>query len=113
MHEYSIVMSLIDAVRAEMDLHGASSVRRVVVRVGELSGVDPELLVTAYSTFSQDTVCRDAELELKHVSADWRCSQCGAPIRRGEVLRCAECRIPVTLHSGDEIILESIEMEVP
>jgi hypothetical protein len=29
------------------------------------------------------------------------------------VLRCASCAVPARLVSGDEILLEQIEMEVP
>ena len=113
MHEYSIVMSLLDAVQAEMELRRATGVRKVVIRIGELSGVDPELLVSAYSTIQQDTVCRDSELELKYVAAIWKCSMCDGTIPRGEILHCLACGIPATMQAGNEIILEQLEMEVP
>lgn len=113
MHEYSIVMSLLEAVQAEMEKHRATVVRRVVIRIGELSGVDPELLASAFTTIREDTVCRDSELELKYVAADWRCGVCGTAIQRGEILHCPSCRIPATMQAGNEIILERVEMEVP
>jgi hypothetical protein len=33
-------------------------------------------------------------------------------LARGEILRCPSCRLPARLASGDEILLEQIEMEV-
>jgi len=48
-----------------------------------------------------------------HVPAVWRCSRCDQPIAAGAVLRCPSCGRPARLASGDGIILERIEMEVP
>ena len=45
--------------------------------------------------------------------AAWGCPACAASIPAGAVLRCAACGASAKLLSGDEIILEQIEMEVP
>jgi hydrogenase nickel incorporation protein HypA/HybF len=47
MHEYSIVGSLMQRVEAEARQRGATSVGRIRIALGELSGVDPELLASA------------------------------------------------------------------
>ena len=63
MHEYSIVQSLVNRVEEEARARGATGVHRVGVRLGELSGVDPESLATAYHTFRVGTICeRSASL---------------------------------------------------
>ena len=56
MHEYGIVASLIDRVAQEATPRRAR-VHRLQVAVGELAGVDVELLRTAYDTFRPATVC--------------------------------------------------------
>ncbi len=112
MHEYSIVGELISRVEAEARAHGATSVQRLQVRIGELAGVETELLATAYAIFREKTICCDAELEIEPVPAQWVCPQCRHSISRGEVLRCSTCRVPARLEGGDEIILDRIEMEV-
>jgi hydrogenase nickel incorporation protein HypA/HybF len=111
-HEYSIVQALIDKVAEEARSRGAVAIRRVEVRIGELSGVDPELLKTAYETFRDGTVCREAALEVLPAPACWVCPDCGAAIPPGTVLRCGGCDRPARLSGGDEILLERIEMEV-
>ena len=45
MHEYSIVRALLDRVEAEAQARKATAVRHIRVRIGELAGVDPELLL--------------------------------------------------------------------
>ena len=48
MHEYSIVAALLDRVDREARAHGAERVQRLHLRIGELSGVEVELLRTAW-----------------------------------------------------------------
>jgi hydrogenase nickel incorporation protein HypA/HybF len=124
MHEYSIVQSLVDSVEkavlrplcGEKRYHKEDEedeVRRIVVRIGELSGVDCELLATAYEVFRAGTICENATMTIDRIPARWACPKCDRDIPRGAVLRCAECNEPAQLASGDELILQRIEMEVP
>lgn len=112
MHEYSIVEALLRRVESEARLRKATAVGRIRVALGELSGVDPGLLSTAYETFRARTLCEDAEMEIRTVPAIWVCRACGLPIAAGSLLRCPACQSPARLASGDEIVLEQIEMEV-
>jgi hydrogenase nickel incorporation protein HypA/HybF len=114
MHEYSLVQALVTRVEAEARKRGALAVHRLSVRVGELSGVDPELFQTAYETFRAGTVCEGAALALSRIPASWSCPSCKRPIARGAVLRCAACDAPARLDDGgDALTLDGIEMEVP
>jgi len=111
-HEYSIIAALLERVRAEAAAHGASAVTRLWVQVGELSGVECELLRTAYETFRERTICKDAPLELSRIPARWACTRCDREIASGDALTCPECGRPATLCGGDELMLQRIEMEV-
>jgi hydrogenase nickel incorporation protein HypA/HybF len=111
-HEYSIVQALVARVEDLSRQHRAQSVRRLVVKIGELAGVETDLLATAYETFRERTCCEAAELTILPVEAKWTCPQCGTPVPRPGVLRCNRCGEPARLVQGDEIVLERIEMEV-
>lgn len=113
MHEYSIVQALVERVDVEARARRATAVHRLAVRIGELSGVDVDLLTTAYATFRERTICDRAELDLQLVPARWECPDCGAAIGRGDLLTCPSCAVPAHLVQGDEIVLDRIEMEVP
>jgi hydrogenase nickel incorporation protein HypA/HybF len=113
MHEYSIVQALVERVDAEVKSRHATSVQRLSIRIGELSGVDPDLLTTAYNIFRERTVCERAELDLTIVPARWACERCSRPIGPGSLLKCEACGVPARLAEGDEIMLDRIEMEVP
>jgi hydrogenase nickel incorporation protein HypA/HybF len=111
-HEYSIVQSLMAHIEAHARQHQAVAVRRVTVRIGELSGVEPDLLQTAYDLLKERSLCAEAPLDITTVESRWECRQCGRPVARGLVLRCDACGAPARLVAGDEIVLERIELEV-
>ncbi|TFH32899.1 MAG: hydrogenase maturation nickel metallochaperone HypA [Myxococcales bacterium] len=113
MHEYSIVASLIDRVQHEAAAHGGARVHRLHVKIGELSGVELDLLKTAFDTFRERTICDGAELAIATVAARWACPSCNRPVARGAILRCDTCGSPARMIEGDEIILQRIEMEAP
>lgn len=111
MHEYSIVQALLEQVSSEARTHGAATVHKIRVQIGEASGVESDLLQTAFELARMRTICDAAELEIVPVAARWECDKCGAVIQTGEILRCKPCGQPARLVQGDEIVLERLEME--
>jgi hydrogenase nickel incorporation protein HypA/HybF len=111
MHEYSIVQSLVDSVAAAVADREAT-VLRIDVAIGELAGVDCALLTTAFEVFREGTLCEHATLTIDRIPARWECSRCGGEVARGGFLRCALCNRPARLATGDEIVLQRIELEV-
>jgi len=112
MHEYSIASELLDRVEAELRRHERAEVLGIWVRVGEVSGVDLELLRSAWSLVREGTPCARAELELAAEPVRWSCPRCASDIESGAVLACSRCGAPARLASGDALVLERIEMEV-
>ena len=113
MHEYSIVLALMERIESEVAARHAVAVHRVRVRIGGLSGVEPDLLRSAFEIVRERTLCQAAALEIEAVPVSWVCSGCERPIQAGTVLECPVCRAPARLSAGDEIVLDQIEMEVP
>jgi hydrogenase nickel incorporation protein HypA/HybF len=111
-HEYSLVSSLLDRVEAEARARRATAVRRVCLRIGELSGVETDLFRSAYEMLRERSVCARAELEIEAEPGRWRCAECGGEPVHGAALRCPGCGGPLGLVAGDGIILQRIEMEV-
>ena len=58
MHELGIAASVLQEAQQEAHRHPGTRLRKVKVRVGELSGVNPEAL-----SFSFEVLVRDAGLE--------------------------------------------------
>jgi hydrogenase nickel incorporation protein HypA/HybF len=112
MHEYGIVQTLLQRVEEETAGRGAAAVRRIRLRLGELAGVETELLREAYRVFRERSVCAQADLDIVSAPAVWACSRCGAELPRGARPWCEHCLAPARLIRGDEIVLERIELEV-
>ena len=111
MHEYSLVEAMLARVEAAAEAHGASTVHRIRMRIGELSGVETALFGYAFEMARRGTKSATAELEVIPVKARWSCPRCQQPIELGSPLLCAGCEVPARLLEGDEILLEQIEMD--
>jgi hydrogenase nickel incorporation protein HypA/HybF len=111
-HEYSIVSALLDRIEVEARSRGASSVASIRVAIGGQAGLDPDLLRSAFEIARAGTPCAAAALELREIPAVWRCRVCGGELRAEGPRRCPSCDAPGRLDSGDEIVLESLELEV-
>jgi hydrogenase nickel incorporation protein HypA/HybF len=112
MHEYSIASALLRMAEQEAAKHAAERVVRLELRLGELSGVEPDLLETAWSLVRERSICDGVDLVIERVAARWVCSRCAHVIERGALLGCPECGSRAELECGDELMLDRIEMEV-
>lgn len=113
MHEYSIVQSLIGLCEEHAKENRAKHVTRVVIKVGKLSGVEPQLLQSAFDTFKEQTVCAEAMLEIQIQPPVVRCRACGEEsIIEDAWFRCHHCQSSdVTCIDGEEMFLQRLEME--
>ena len=69
MHELSIALSLVEAVCDELPQWGSNvTVRRVVVRVGPLSGVVSDALAFAFDVAAEGTAIAGARLEIEEAA---------------------------------------------
>jgi hydrogenase nickel incorporation protein HypA/HybF len=112
MHEYSLVMSLIERVQSEATQRSAKRVRRISIRVGELCGVEAELLSSAFEIARIGTLCETAALDVKLEPATWTCPKCETRLDPAKSLRCATCDTAGKLAQGGDLLFEQMEIEV-
>jgi hydrogenase nickel incorporation protein HypA/HybF len=112
MHELSICQALLTQVEALAVQHQAQRVCLIVVQVGPLGGVEPDLLSHAFTIARAGTVAADAELVLETLPVRIRCQQCGAESEvEANHLCCNACGDWHTqLLSGDELLLARVEL---
>ena len=113
MHERSLVRALLRQVEHVAAEHPSCRILTIRLCIGEFSGVEPELLATAYGHLVRDTPLRDAALELKYVPLEATCEQCGGRFRverfKFKCVTCGSVRLVVT--GGEEMLLESVTFE--
>lgn len=113
MHEVSLVEALFDQTDAAIGAHPSATVRLVLVRIGELAGVDVGLFRTAFDGCKGERGYAGAALDVEIESAAWACERCGAPVATEGPLRCRACEGDARLRAGGALILQRLELEVP
>ncbi len=113
MHEYSIVQSLIELCEENAEKYHAVRIDKVIVKIGVLSGVEPDLLKIAFDAFKEKTICNDAELVINIQPLIIQCNECGL-ISEPKKIRyiCKQCNsINVKIVDGEEMYLIRLKME--
>jgi len=112
-HELSIVAALFEILEEKAREQGALRITAVTLRVGRLSGVVPDLVVSAFDATKKGTLAEEARLEIESAPFDFRCRACGgADIREEPAVACAACGSrDIELLGGLDVIVERIEVE--
>ena len=110
MHELSVASAIVDTAIRHAD---GRRVTVVSVCAGQLRQVVPESLAFYFEHVARDTVCDGARLELEVVPARLLCDACAHDWQLDQaVFRCPACGGgEVRVSSGDELEVESIEIE--
>lgn len=113
MHELSICHSMLNQVSDIVHTHGADSVSRITLRVGPLSGIEPQLLMQAFPLASAGTVAEHATLVIESLPIRVACNECGQESEAtANKLICQHCgHYQTRLISGDELLLANLELE--
>jgi hydrogenase nickel incorporation protein HypA/HybF len=112
-HELAVAQALVEQVDAVIDQHNASAASLIRVRIGPLAGVVPELLASAFPLAAAGSRMERAVLDLVAAPVKVRCQTCGldteAAMNRLICGACGDWHTQVI--SGDELLLESVELE--
>ena len=112
MHELSVCQQLLSQATRIAREHGAERIERIVVAAGPLSGVEPDLLVQAFSVARAGTLAREAELEIESGVVVVRCRSCRTesevPVNRLLCAKCGNWQVDVT--QGEDLLLLSLEL---
>lgn len=112
MHELGIVFHIIDTVEEVARNNDLTSVCKVTLSLGEVSGVLPDYLVDCWNWAVKRTdVLHDAALDVVQIDAVTVCNGCGKTyptVRHGKT--CPYCQSSQTvLLCGNEIEIDTIE----
>lgn len=128
MHEMSLVRCLLRQVeqiagsrlvnknsvhKNSADNSNAAAVREVTIELGPLSGVESDLVTSAYKQLINETSFGNAELIIQEVPLVIRCLRCRCDSSVNEfIFRCSHCGSgSVQVIRGDEFRLVSITVD--
>ncbi|HVP37220.1 MAG TPA: hydrogenase maturation nickel metallochaperone HypA [Terriglobales bacterium] len=114
MHELSLAQGIIQVIEEELGKSKEKGiVRKINLRVGKLSFVEPEALVFSFEFCSKKTQCENAKLVIEKVPLNCKCQDCGKGFSPEEaVFICPDCNSSrIKIISGEEFCIDSFEIE--
>ncbi len=114
MHELSIAMSIVGLAIEESDRRGGAEITAVHLRLGLLSGVVKDALLSSYQMACEDTVLAGSKLIVEEVPVVVFCPQCEAerPVHSLQMFTCSECGTPTgDVVQGRELMVVGLEVE--
>ena len=112
MHELSIAMSILDMAEEEAGRRGAE-VDVIHIKLGALSGIVKEALLSAYDLARTETTLETAQLLIEEVPVMIFCPRCQAPrsVPSIQKISCSECETPSSeILQGRELQVVALEL---
>jgi hydrogenase nickel incorporation protein HypA/HybF len=111
MHELAVCRALVEQVEQLARQQNAQRISLIVVAIGPLSGVEPQLLEQAYPFAAAGCLAEGAELRLECAPVRVHCDQCQQDSEASaNRLVCGHCgNWQTSLVSGDELLLTRVE----
>jgi hydrogenase nickel incorporation protein HypA/HybF len=112
MHELSIAMSILDMAEEEAGRRSAE-VDVIHVKLGALSGIAKEALLSAYDLARTETTLPRAQLIIEEIPVMIYCPRCQAPrnVPSIQQLSCIECETPSSeILQGRELQVVALEL---
>ena len=115
MHELAIAQAILDRARDASERHGGGRVLKIGLRVGEISGVEPDALSFGIEVLAKGTPLEGLALEIEQPRRQLRCAACAtAFVPERFAVACPACGSPSSdCIAGNELDVTFIELEDP
>ena len=113
MHELAIAQSILAITLEEVEEHSAQQVHSITLRLGAMTGVEPEALRFCFSILAEGTKASGAMLQFVLVPLMARCAECKNEyaIDRYQFF-CPDCgSARLEMLSGRELQVDHLEVE--
>ncbi len=113
MHEFSIADELLNQVLSVAAQNGAESVREVILEVGKLRLIIPDVMQNAWEGVTKDTIAEGSKLVMEEVEPLGKCNRCGREFSvEFDSYICPACEVAdCEVVRGNDIILQSLVMD--
>jgi len=112
-HELSIALSILELAERESERRGGAHIEAIYLRLGVLSGVVKEALVSAFQLATERGAFEACRLVIEEISISGYCANCRAekPVHSLQCLACADCGTPVyQIVHGKELEISALEL---
>ncbi len=110
MHELGIISAMVKSLEKIVQEQGIDEVQKIVLEVGELSGVVPHYMEACYPAAVYKTFMENTVLELETIPGIVRCKSCGREFNAmAHDLHCPGCAgIDLEILSGNDVMIKEI-----
>jgi len=111
MHELQAALEIINIVRDEMNKRNLSRIRTVGLRLGAISGFNPDALSFGFEAAVQNTPLQGTQLKIEFVPVEGECLSCREYVRpKDPVFICPVCgSSKLVLKKGEELEISYLE----
>ena len=122
MHEYSVASAIVDQVKAIVEEHKATKVKKIIVTASPYDVIIPELLIEAYGIIIDGLdKFKGSTLEIQISKAEIRCLDCdyeGEPDKKGDPefaynFICPKCGSRDTHVNMKNLTIETVDLVIP
>jgi hydrogenase nickel incorporation protein HypA/HybF len=107
MHELAIASSILDRAKGVAEANGNARVLKVALRVGALSGVEPDALRFGFEALCKDSPMQETVLEIEVCKRKQRCQTCAVEFEpESFITTCPSCG------SDDSVCIAGKELDV-
>ena len=114
MHELSIAMSIVEMAQEEAERRGSVRVQAVHLRLGLLSGVVKQALLSSYEMACEAKPLEGSQLVIEEIPVEVFCPKCELPrlVSSIQWFCCPECGAPTpTVLRGKELEVVALEIK--
>lgn len=113
MHELSIIEGIIKISQEEAKKNNVKRIIEIRIKVGEMSGVIPDIMQEYFDIASRGTLVQGAQLKIEKVPIKIKCQNCNSEnIIDNMKIRCPICQSTnIKIISGRELYIDSLEVE--
>lgn len=110
MHELGIISAMLKTIQQIADEEQLTQIEKIVLQVGELSGIVPSYMEDCYPAAVYKTPFENTKLELEIVPGIVRCKDCGEEFNALSYdLSCPNCHsASLSALSGRELVIKEI-----
>ena len=112
-HELSIAMSIVELAQEEAERRGGFQVSAIHFRLGPLSGVVKDALLSAYELACEGTPLAGSRLQIEDVPIIVYCPRCAdrRPLASAQDFSCSVCHTPTSeVLQGRELEVSALEI---
>lgn len=114
MHEMAVAESIIKIIEEKLkEKDQKGDVKKVHLKIGELTCVEPEALRLSFEALSKETLLEKASLFIQSIPITGKCKDCLKKLRLEKLdFSCPFCgSFRIEIKTGRELFIESFEIE--